>query len=553
MWTVIDSPRTLVDSILDQAGGPGSLTLLGAGGDATGRLSWGDLHERARRMSTRLARRGLGPGCRVGLLGETSLDLVAALQAVWITGGAVTLLPPVGPDGRRNHENWLRAVVADAGLDLVIVDSAADLGRPLLTLAELTAGATAAEPAVPSRPDPDDLALLQYTSGSTRSPRGVPVTHRHLAANVHAMKAALDHDRSHPSRMLSWLPLYHDMGLVGFLCLPMQCGCDLILQSPAAFARHPAGWPRAMSRHRVTMSGAPNFAYALLARLLAAGGEPDLDLRSVRCLISGGEPIDAEAMARLAEAGRAYGLDPAALTPAYGLAEATLAATISRVGAGVRVDRVDVEALETGGRAVPPAPGRPTRDLVRVGPPLPGTTVRVVDRRTGEPVGDRVVGEVELRGPAVVGRYWPDPPAPPGSWLRTGDLGYLAGAELVVCGRAKDVLFAAGRNVFPQDVEAVAAEVPGVRPGGVAAFGVPGTAGDRLIVVVETRGADPVSVPRAVAAAVLAEAGLAPADVVPVPYGRLPKTTSGKLRRAEARRRYLSGEFHRVPSEPKEV
>jgi len=537
---------SLVDSIVDKNGGTGTLTLLGADGVATDRIPWRDLHDRARRMATVLRRYGLGAGCRVGLVGETSANLVAALQAVWLTGGAFTVLPPAGPTGRRNHDDHVRAVAEDARLDLVVDDdaggrAAAELA-PVLSLTELASAAGTAPPAVPHRPDPGDLALLQYTSGSTRSPRGVPVTHGHLAANVGAMKVALGHDASHPSRMLSWLPLYHDMGLIGFLFIPLSCGCDLLLQSPSAFVRNPASWLVAMSRYRVTMSGAPNFAYALMARLLAAGG-PDLDLGSVRCLISGGEPIDEAVMAKLASAGRAVGLDPAAVVPAYGLAEATLAATMAPVGRGVSVDRVDQQTLETEGRAVAAVAGRPERRLVRVGGPVRDVTVRIVDRGTGEPVGDRVVGHIELRGPSIVGHYWPDPPPPPDSWLRTGDLGYLAGGELVVCGREKDVLFAAGRNVFPQDVEAVAVEVSGVRSGGAVAFGVPRAGGDGLVVVVESRGADPAIVRHAVASAVVAEVGLAPADVLTVSYGRLPKTSSGKLRRAEARRRYLAGGF----------
>jgi fatty-acyl-CoA synthase len=242
-------------------------------------------------------------------------------------------------------------------------------------------------------------------------------------------------------------------------------------------------------------------------------------------------------------AARPYGLDPSAIAPAYGLAESTLAVTLAPVGTGVQADRIDPGVLEAEGRAVPAGPGRRVRQLVRVGRPVAGTSLRIVDPRSGVPVGERTVGHIEIRGPSVVGHYWGDPPPPAGGWLRTGDLGYLAGGELVVCGRDKDVLFAAGRNVFPQDIEAVAAEVPGVRTGGVAAFGVPGGPADRLVVAVETRVGDPATVRRQVAAAVLGEVGLRPDDVVALPPGRLPKTSSGKLRRAEARRRYLSGQL----------
>jgi fatty-acyl-CoA synthase len=272
-----------------------------------------------------------------------------------------------------------------------------------------------------------------------------------------------------------------------------------------------------MSRYRVTASGAPNFAYALVTRLLAAG--MDISLDSVRFLLSGGEPVDATTMAGFAAAAAAYGLDPGAIVPAYGLAESTLAVTFPPRGAGVRVHRID--------------PGH--RPFVKVGRPVPGTEIRIADAAP--------VGRIEVRGPSVVGHYWGEPAPPAGSWLDTGDLGYLADGELVVCGRVKDVLFAAGRNIFPQDVAAAAADVPGVRTGGVAAFGIPGRDGDRLVVAVEAPGASGEAVRRAVAQAVLGEVGLAPHAVVTLPAGRLPRTSSGKLRRAEARRLYQCGDL----------
>jgi len=537
---------TVVDAIADQAGGPGTLTVLDAGTDVEHVEPWRAVHERARRMSTVFDAEGLGPGRRVGLVGDTGLDLVAALQAGWLTGAAVTVLPP--PAGGRRLDNLL-AIVADADLDLVVSDaqaaSALSTKTRVLPLTALANRANRAAAAIPYRPRPTDLAVLQYTSGSTRTPRGVPVTHGHLAANLDAIRAATHH--SHPSRALSWLPLNHDMGLVAFLTLPMSCGCPVVLQSPAAFARRPASWLQAMSRHRITTSGAPNFAYVLMNRLLAAG--LDVDLRSVRWLVSGGEPVDAATMARFATLAGRRGLDRSALVAAYGLAESTLAATMSPPGAGLLVDRIDLDVLAAEGRAVPARPGSRARELVRVGRPVPGTELRITGPHTGDQVAERVVGHVELRGPSVVGHYRGEPPPPPGAWLHTGDLGYLTGGELVVCGRVKDVLNACGRNVFPQDIEAAATEVPGVRPGGAVAFGIAGNDGDRLVVAVESRGADPADVRAAVTAAVLDEVGLCPADVVALRPGRLPKTSSGKLRRAEARRRYHAGEFdlHHAP------
>jgi fatty-acyl-CoA synthase len=298
----------------------------------------------------------------------------------------------------------------------------------------------------------------------------------------------------------------------------------------------------AISRHRITTTGGPNFAYAVLANVLATG--LDVDLRSVRFLLTGGEPVDAAAMSSFVAAAARHGLDPAAVVPAYGMAESTLAVSFSPRGAGLRVDRIDPGAFESAGKAVPVGPGDRARELVRLGPPVPGTSVRIVDQRTGAPVGDRQIGHVEIRGSSVVGHYRGDAVPPAGSWFRTGDLGYRTDdGELVICGRAKDVLFAAGRNVFPQDIEAAAAAVPGVRLGGVAAFGVPGDLGDRLVMAVETRTAPADDIRRGVVAAVVAEVGLTPAAVVVLPVGRLPKTSSGKLRRSEIRRRYLLGQL----------
>ncbi|HEX6871711.1 MAG TPA: AMP-binding protein [Micromonosporaceae bacterium] len=540
--------RTVVDAIIDKEGGTGTLTMLGDGSEIVATAPWRDVYERARRLASVLARHGLKPGGRVGLLGDTSIGLVTAIQAVWFTGAAITIMPAAGRGGQSSHLAYLRSITTDAAFAMVIADddlveTAAALNPKtrVYGLSELCALADDAPLALAHRPDPADLAVLQYTSGSTRAPRGVPVTHAHLAANVAAIKVALRHEASHPSRMMSWLPLYHDMGLIGFFIMPMSCGCDLLLQSPFGFARRPAAWLETMARHQVTMSGAPNFAYALMTRLLRAGFSADL--RSVRCLISGGEPVDAGMMSRFVAAAAPLGLDPTAIVPAYGLAESTLCATVSPIGSGLLVDWVDPNQLECQDLAAAAPPGAGARPLVRVGPAVAGVELRIVDRITGAPVGERMVGQVELRGASVVGHYWGEPAPVPGSWLPTGDLGYLIEGELVVCGRQKDVLFAAGRNIYPQDIEAVAAEVPGVRAGGAVAFGLITDRGDRLVVAVEAREPARDDLGRAITAAVLGEVGLTPSDVVVVAPGRLPKTSSGKLRRAEARRQYLAGEL----------
>ena len=402
--------RTIVDGIRAGAGRTGTLAVLGGDGGIAASLPWSGVHERASRMAAHLAGAGIGRGCRVALLGDTSVDLVAAIQAVWLAGAAVTVLPPPTRGGAN-----LRAIVADARPDLAVsadlaVSSnvwAAGTGVRVMALAELAAAGPTGPGADPAGPEPGDLAVLQYTSGSTRNPRGIPVTHAHLAANIAAIRAATDHEAIHPGRTFSWLPLYHDMGLIGFLTLPMACGCPLLLQSPAAFARRPAGWLEALSRYRITASGGPNFAYGLMAGPLAAG--LDIALDSVRFLLTGGEPVDAATMARFAGAAARYGLDPRSITPGYGLAESTLAVTCPAPGLGARLDRVDPHALEHAGRAEPATHGRP---LVRLGGPVPGTEVRIT--RAGRPLGPRLVGQIEVRGASVVGHYWGEAAPAPG-------------------------------------------------------------------------------------------------------------------------------------------
>lgn len=472
-----------------------TLTVIDTGRGVVTRVSWKELDQRARRLATVLSGRGLGPGSRVGITGDTSADLVTAVRAVWLIGGAVTMLPPQrGTNVAGTIAGNVAGIVADARLHAVLAGH---------ELSDLDLAGVA--PCEVTDPRPHDLAVLQYTSGSTTTPRGVPVTHAHLAANLEAIKAAFQVGGDVP-RLMSWLPLFHDMGFIGFLALPMSCHWPLVLQSPLGFAWRPRSWFDAIAEYRITVTAAPNFAYSLMTRQLEGGLEADLS--SLRFMLSGGEPIDPTAMARFTAAAARCGLDPGAIVPAYGLAEATLAVTISLPGKGLRLDE---------------------RGRVMLGAPVPGTRLKVVENR------------ILVQGPSVVGHYWGEPAPPPGSWLDTGDLGYLVDGELVVCGRAKDVLFAAGRNVYPQDIETAAMDVAGVRAS--AAFGVPGPDGDSLIVAVEARPGSATGLGRTVAAAVTDVAGMRPAEVLVLPPGRLPKTSSGKLRRAEAKRRFLCGEL----------
>ena len=376
--------RTVIDAIADEPG-TGTLTVLAEDGVGTTTHGWAAVHQQARRIAAVLDGKGLGRGCRVGLLGDASIDLVAALQAVWLVGGAITMLPLPVRRGQREYADQVRAVVADARLELLVVDdpAAAEPLGPAVSLAELADLAGDPPPRTPVRPDPADLAILQYTSGSTRTPRGVPVSHRNLAANLVAIRQAMQHDRDHPGPLLSWLPLYHDLGLIGSLALPMSCGCSLVLLPTRVFAHRPGAWLEAITRYRPTVSGGPNFAYGLMTRLLRAGATADLS--SLRCLLSGGEPVDAATMSAFVTAARPFGLDPSAILPGYGLAEATLAVTFPPRATGLRCDEVDPTTLDTEHRALAARPGGQSRSLVRLGRPVPGTSVRIV-----APSGERV-------------------------------------------------------------------------------------------------------------------------------------------------------------------
>lgn len=493
----------VIDTVTGTLEGSADLTVISPG-HTDRAATWRQIHVQARQIARALADRGVRHGDRICLQSDTTIETVAALQAIWLCGATPTMLPGAA------RGSSLDSILADARPRLILTrESVAELS--LGPMADVTA------------PAPRDVAILQYTSGSTSSPRGVAVTHAQLAANLDAL-ATMFSPTGEQISMMSWLPLFHDMGLVGFLCLPMSRGWPLVLQSPQDFAAMPASWLHAISRHRVAASGGPGFAFRLMTRLLTSGTRADLS--SLRFLVCGGEPIDAAVMSDFAAAAEPSGFHPRAIVPAYGLAEATLAVCISPPGSGVRLDVVDGDCLDQTGYA---RPGH-SRSLVRLGPPLPGTEIRIVHPRCALPQPERRVGRIEVRGASVTSD----------GWLDTGDLGYLIDGELVVCGRAKDVLFAAGRNVHPCDVEAVVAGIEGVRPGRVAAFGIPGEKGDRLVVALESGRTE---IAAEVSAAVLAESGIGPTDVIILPPGGMPRTSSGKPRRREARRAYMEGAF----------
>lgn len=524
-----------------------------AGTDAysADRVEWARLHDDARRVAGALQRRGIGPGAHVAILGPTTRDLVTTVQATWLAGATLVMLPlPMRLASIDDFVHATRTRVRHADVDLLVVDRALaefldtrDDDPPVVML-----DALCAERASYDRPkdDADALAVLQFTSGSTADPKGVMLPHSRVLANLDAActAAAVDVERD---VCVSWLPLYHDMGLIGLLTIPMATGAELVLGAPQDFLASPGRWLRWMSDFGGTVTAGPNFAYALATRALSRTGA--LDLSRWRIALNGAEPIDADTVTGFTAAAAEHGFDARAVFCAFGMAEVTIAGTFPEPMAGMGLDTVSLDALEHDANASPAQPDDArARRFARLGRPVPGLEVRVVDRDGGEPLAERGVGELEIRGTSVTTGYYRRPDVTDAAfhdgWLRTGDLAYLVDGELVVCGRIKDVIIVGGRNVMPEDVERAAASVDGVRAGNVIAFGDHRRRGrESIVVIAESRTDDTTTVRSAVAARVRDAVGVPARDVVLVEPGTIPKTSSGKLQRSLCKARYHAGEL----------
>jgi fatty-acyl-CoA synthase len=552
-----------LDLLLTSAGRSTLGMTTGEPGDPI-RRTWPEIHVVARRMAADLVRRGVVRGTSVALLAGEPTLIAPSAQAVWLAGGSVTMLHQ--PTPRTDLAVWAEdtvTVLRMVGAGLVL------LGPPFDPLAEVLKargiqvcaitdlGTDPGEVALPEvSVGEDDAALLQLTSGSTAEPKAVRITHRNLYANLTAMIATADL-RAERDVMVSWLPLFNDMGMVGFLTIPMAAGLELVTVTPADFLTRPLLWPELISRYGGTVTAAPNFAYAMLGRLLRHAADDSLDLTTLRFALNGAEPVDPDAVDSFTGAGARFGLRPECVVAAYGMAETALGVSFAPLDTGLQVDVVDADALEAERRAVPASPEGPSVDgdpgpSVRrfplLGPPLPGLTARVVDD-AGVVLGDREVGAIQLRGDSVTPGYLtvngPVPTQDAEGWLDTGDQGYLADGIVVVCGRLKDVIIMGGRNIYPTDIERAAGEVEGVRAGNVVAVrldvgsGVGSTRRESFAVVVESRGAGDEDVEarirKDVTGRVVSAVGARPARVVVVKPGSLPKTPSGKLRRAATR------------------
>ena len=511
------------------------------------RQTWAQIHEQARRMAGALVAGGLTPGSAVAVLAAEPAMIAPAVQAVWLAGGSVTMLHQ--PTPRTDLAEWSQDTVRVLGMigsTLVLLGAPFDALAPVLDehgvsylmLPDLLDGEPLAE-IVPS--DEEMPALLQLTSGSTADPKAVRITHGNLHANITSMSAAAALDPG-TDTMMSWLPLFHDMGMVGFLTLPMTIGVELVKITPVDFLTGPLIWPALMSKYRANITAAPNFAYAMVGRRMAKVDEDDAyDLSHLRIALNGAEPIDEIAVRNFVEAGARFKMPKQCVLPAYGMAEATLAVSFGPLFTGLSLDVIDADELEANNRAVP-SDGANTRSFSLLGPPLPGLEVTAVGE-DGSVLGDREVGELRVRGAAVTPGYLtvngPLATQDAEGWLATGDLGYLVDGQVVVCGRRKDVIIMGGRNIYPTDIERAALSVDGVRAGNAVAVRLDaGTRRERFAVAVESALAGDEAAERVltkeITSKVVDAVGMRPVGVFVLSAGSLPKTPSGKLRRSAA-------------------
>ena len=516
-------------------------------------VPYAQLHEEAKQYAANLQALGVGPGSHVALLGPTSRPLVTAIQATWLAGATVVVLPlPMRLSSIEEFVAQTRARITHADVELVLVDpELAPFIEPRPGDPKMVGWDALLDPGPAYKRPEDDLAalaILQFTSGSTTDPKGVMLPHRTVGANLDAIALATSLDPD-TDCLVSWLPLYHDMGLVGLFSLSLTTGTPLVLGAPTDFMAGPARWMEWISQYGGTATAGPNFSYVLAARALKRG-ERVLDLSRLRIALNGAEPVDPATVKAFVDAGKRHGLNPGAVFPAFGMAEVAIAGTFPEPGSGMRTDPVDRRVLETERYAAPVVPEfEGARHLAILGRPVNGLEIRVVDPVTGDVLKDREVGELEIRGTSVTPGYYKRPDANAelfhDGWLRTGDLAYLLDGEMVMCGRIKDMIIVGGRNVFPEDIERALSDVDGVRAGNVIAFGVDDAQGkEGLVVVLESKSDDLPEVRRSVAERVRNAVGLPAKDIVLVLPGSLPKTSSGKLQRSLCKLRYLGAELN---------
>ena len=544
-------------------------------------LTFGELYVAAQRCAAELARRGVPAGGRVALMLPTSRAFFISYAGILLAGAIpVPIYPPFRADRIEEYASRQSAILKNAGVCLLLTfrqaEAVARLLKPrvpsLAEVADAEKLIEAADKAPPPSPGAlplhltgsrarkaGDIALLQYTSGSTGDPKGVVLTHANLLANMLAIGEALELGPGDVG--VSWLPLYHDMGLIGAWLTLLRFGVPLVVMSPLAFLTRPERWLKAIQKYGGTITAAPNFAYELCVRKIADKDLEGLDLSSLRIALNGAEPVNPDTLDRFAGRFARYGFRREAQMPVYGLAEASLDVTFPPLNRGPLVDRIEREVFAAEGRAVRTGAEDATAiSFVSSGRSIPKHEVRIVDA-SGAEVSDRTEGFLWFRGPSATTGYYQNAeateklfPMGPASgegeyaWVNSGDRAYRADGEIYVTGRVKDIIIKGGRNLYPHEVEELAARAEGIRKGCIVAFGLKDEASgtEKLIVVAESRERE--ASRRAAIAAAVTELvsqglGLPPDRVELIPPGSIPKTSSGKLRREETKQLYLTGKL----------
>lgn len=522
-------------------------------------LPYGHLYAEARKTAQGLVRRGIKPGDTVAIMVPTSTDFFYAFFGTLLAGGIpVPIYPPFRADQIEEYAKREALILRNASVRILITFHQAKSLSKLLQvfipslLAVTTIKALSAEEpvALEFSGDSTEAALIQYTSGSTGNPKGVLLTHANLLANIRVYGEAI---KIQPNDVaVSWLPLYHDMGLIGAWLGSLYYGIPLVLMSPLAFLARPERWLWAIHYHRGTLSAGPNFAYELCVKKIEDHDIQGLDLSSWRLALNGAEMIYPKTLEKFGQRFASYGFRQEIFFPVYGLAESSLALTFPTLGQPARVDRIQRQPFETENRAVPiKAEEKNYKEVIACGRPIAHHEIRIVNDDM-QPVAERVVGNIQFRGPSSMQGYYRNPEATQAvyheGWWDSGDLGYFAEGDLFITGRKKDLIIKAGRNYYPAEIEEVVSQVTGVRKGCVAAFGVEDAtlATEKLVVVAETQLVDEKKldqIRKEIIDKVIAQIAIPPDEVILVPPQTIPKTSSGKLRRSSCKASYLAGKL----------
>jgi acyl carrier protein len=536
------------------------VTLLEDEETVLGTMTYRQLAEASRKVAAALVGEDVVPGDHIALMLPTNLDFFTAFFGILYAGAVpVAIYPPARLSQLEDHMVRQAGILRNAEVKILItIPQALGLGMimrdqvPSLKLVECVANLAAGSESValPRVSGPGATAFIQYTSGSTGDPKGVVLSHANLLANIRALGVAAK--ASSKDVFLSWLPLYHDLGLIGGWLGSLYYGISFIAMSPLSFLRRPATWLWAIHRYRATISAAPNFAYELCLSKIADSDIDGMNLSSLRIVANGAEPVSPQTLRGFIERYKPHGFRPEAMCPGYGLAENTVVLTFPALGKEPTIDRVDRDALTRIGRAAPAdATSASVLEIVSCGQPLPGHEVRIVDEK-GREREERCEGRLIFRGPSATSGYFHNDAKTrelfQDGWLDSGDQGYIAGGEIFVTGRIKDIIIRAGQHIYPQEIEEAVGDVAGIIKSGVAAFGIldlsSGT--ERTIILAETMESDSqqreilITRAREAATNIL---GVPPDEVVLAPPQTVPKTSSGKVRRSAARDIYERGEI----------